>query len=229
MFVAYIDDKVFSCLWGLLTSWFLWGKHLIMQLREIFFSELQRCNPSHKQWQKTDGWILHSECVFGDTAAPDRLVVFVPLSQCGTDQSVSCRLDISWSRIEFSASCYRTCETAGTLQIQITRSGRSADPAYVTVQVECCLHWSNAASRCGCAAFSVASFGLSGGGRVSQTRQRFHPQHRWTRPVWPRWGWFHCHTHSCPNTYPRMHCCRDSPSACAAVWLNQQWPEHAHI
>lgn len=37
IFFAYIDDKVFSCLWGLLTSWFLWGKHLILQLREIFF------------------------------------------------------------------------------------------------------------------------------------------------------------------------------------------------
>lgn len=42
---------------------------------------------------------------------------------------------MSWSRIQFSASCYRTCETSGTLELQITRSGRSGDPAYVTVQV----------------------------------------------------------------------------------------------
>ncbi|XP_075901306.1 FRAS1-related extracellular matrix protein 1b isoform X1 [Nelusetta ayraudi] len=45
-------------------------------------------------------------------------------------------LEVSWSRIQFSASCYRTCETSGTLELHITRSGRSADPAYVTVQVE---------------------------------------------------------------------------------------------
>lgn len=227
MFVAYIDDKVLICLWGLLTSWFLWGKHLILQLREFFF--LVSHSGLHDVTRLTSGDRrqmngCYTECVSRDTAAPDRPVVFVLLSQCGTDQSVSCRLDISWSRIELSASCYRTCETAGTLQIQITRSGRSADPAYITVQVGYCLHWSDAASRCGCAAFSVASFGLSGGGRVSQTRQRFHPQHRWTRPVWPRWGLFHCRTHSCPNTCSRMHCCRDSPSACAGVRLNQPWP-----
>ncbi|XP_070688078.1 FRAS1-related extracellular matrix protein 1b [Pempheris klunzingeri] len=45
-------------------------------------------------------------------------------------------LELSWSRVELSATCYRTCETAGTLQIQIQRSGRSADPAYVAIQVE---------------------------------------------------------------------------------------------
>lgn len=37
--------------------------------------------------------------------------------------------------MELSATCYRTCETSGTLQIQIQRSGNSADPAYVAIQV----------------------------------------------------------------------------------------------
>ncbi|XP_008336132.1 FRAS1-related extracellular matrix protein 1b [Cynoglossus semilaevis] len=45
-------------------------------------------------------------------------------------------LELTWSRVELSATCYRTCETAGTLQIQIQRSGRSEDPAYVAIQVE---------------------------------------------------------------------------------------------
>uniref|UniRef100_A0A3P8UIS6 Fras1 related extracellular matrix 1b n=1 Tax=Cynoglossus semilaevis TaxID=244447 RepID=A0A3P8UIS6_CYNSE len=46
------------------------------------------------------------------------------------------QLELTWSRVELSATCYRTCETAGTLQIQIQRSGRSEDPAYVAIQVE---------------------------------------------------------------------------------------------
>nr|XP_040040685.1 FRAS1-related extracellular matrix protein 1b isoform X1 [Gasterosteus aculeatus aculeatus] len=45
-------------------------------------------------------------------------------------------LELSWSQVELSATCYRTCETSGTLQIQIQRSGNSADPAYVAIQVE---------------------------------------------------------------------------------------------
>ncbi|KAM6922004.1 FRAS1-related extracellular matrix protein 1b [Xenentodon cancila] len=45
-------------------------------------------------------------------------------------------LELSWSRVELSATCYRTCESAGVLQIQIQRSGRSFDPAYVSIQVE---------------------------------------------------------------------------------------------
>nr|XP_020464816.1 FRAS1-related extracellular matrix protein 1-like [Monopterus albus] len=45
-------------------------------------------------------------------------------------------LELSWSRVELSATCYRTCETAEMLQIQIQRSGRSIDPAYVAIQVE---------------------------------------------------------------------------------------------
>lgn len=48
---------------------------------------------------------------------------------------MSYRLDLYWSRVELSASCYRTCESAGLLQIQIQRSGRSFDPAYVAIQV----------------------------------------------------------------------------------------------
>ncbi|XP_055020926.1 FRAS1-related extracellular matrix protein 1-like [Boleophthalmus pectinirostris] len=46
------------------------------------------------------------------------------------------RLDLSWSRVQFSASCFRTCETSGTLQIQVQRTGSSSDPAYVSIQVE---------------------------------------------------------------------------------------------
>ncbi|KAM4738568.1 LOW QUALITY PROTEIN: FRAS1-related extracellular matrix protein 1b [Anableps anableps] len=45
-------------------------------------------------------------------------------------------LELFWSRVQLSASCYRTCETSGTLQIQVQRSGRSVDPAYVSIQVE---------------------------------------------------------------------------------------------
>ncbi|KAF0041616.1 hypothetical protein F2P81_005148 [Scophthalmus maximus] len=45
-------------------------------------------------------------------------------------------LELCWSRVDLSATCYRTCETSGTLQIQIQRSGRSVDPAYVAIQVE---------------------------------------------------------------------------------------------
>ncbi|KAM4575435.1 FRAS1-related extracellular matrix protein 1b [Fundulus diaphanus] len=45
-------------------------------------------------------------------------------------------LELFWSRVQLSASCYRTCETSGTLQVLIQRSGRSADPAYVSIQVE---------------------------------------------------------------------------------------------
>ncbi|XP_030584122.1 FRAS1-related extracellular matrix protein 1b isoform X2 [Archocentrus centrarchus] len=44
-------------------------------------------------------------------------------------------LELSWSRVELSATCYRTCETAGTLQIHVQRSGRSIDPAYAAIQV----------------------------------------------------------------------------------------------
>ncbi|XP_061594087.1 FRAS1-related extracellular matrix protein 1b isoform X2 [Cololabis saira] len=55
-----------------------------------------------------------------------------PAGNAGPPQT----LELSWSRVELSATCYRTCEAAGTLQIQIQRSGRSFDPAYVSIQVE---------------------------------------------------------------------------------------------
>ncbi|XP_034035201.1 FRAS1-related extracellular matrix protein 1b [Thalassophryne amazonica] len=45
-------------------------------------------------------------------------------------------LEVSWSRVQLSAAVYRTCETAGTLQIQIQRSGTSVDPAYTAIQVD---------------------------------------------------------------------------------------------
>ncbi|XP_041862088.1 FRAS1-related extracellular matrix protein 1b isoform X2 [Melanotaenia boesemani] len=58
------------------------------------------------------------------------------LSDSAGNSSPPQTLNLSWSRVELSARCYRTCETAGTLQIQIQRSGRSMDPAYVAIQVE---------------------------------------------------------------------------------------------
>ncbi|XP_077390356.1 FRAS1-related extracellular matrix protein 1b isoform X2 [Festucalex cinctus] len=55
-----------------------------------------------------------------------------PAGNVGAPQT----LDLSWSRIELSASCFRTCETAGRLQVLIQRRGKSADPAYVAIQVQ---------------------------------------------------------------------------------------------
>lgn len=49
--------------------------------------------------------------------------------------SVSLRLDLSWSQIQLSDVCYRTCESAAELQIQVQRSGKSAEPAFVAIQV----------------------------------------------------------------------------------------------
>uniref|UniRef100_A0A8C7RB87 Fras1 related extracellular matrix 1b n=1 Tax=Oncorhynchus mykiss TaxID=8022 RepID=A0A8C7RB87_ONCMY len=45
-------------------------------------------------------------------------------------------LQLTWSRVELSATCYRVCENAGMLQVQLTRSGKSMDPAYIAIQVE---------------------------------------------------------------------------------------------
>ncbi|XP_009294520.1 FRAS1-related extracellular matrix protein 1b isoform X1 [Danio rerio] len=45
-------------------------------------------------------------------------------------------LELRWSRVDLSASCYRVCETAGTLAVQVLRSGNSKDPAYIGIQVE---------------------------------------------------------------------------------------------
>uniref|UniRef100_A0AAZ3NZL0 C-type lectin domain-containing protein n=1 Tax=Oncorhynchus tshawytscha TaxID=74940 RepID=A0AAZ3NZL0_ONCTS len=45
-------------------------------------------------------------------------------------------LQLTWSRVELSAMCYRVCENAGMLQVQLTRSGKSMDPAYIAIQVE---------------------------------------------------------------------------------------------
>uniref|UniRef100_A0AAR2KKY0 C-type lectin domain-containing protein n=1 Tax=Pygocentrus nattereri TaxID=42514 RepID=A0AAR2KKY0_PYGNA len=44
-------------------------------------------------------------------------------------------LYLRWSRVELTASCYRVCENAGTLAVQVMRSGNSVDPAYVGIQV----------------------------------------------------------------------------------------------
>uniref|UniRef100_I3JAE1 Fras1 related extracellular matrix 1b n=1 Tax=Oreochromis niloticus TaxID=8128 RepID=I3JAE1_ORENI len=62
--------------------------------------------------------------------------LFVLRDPAGNTSSFSYRLELSWSRVELSATCYRTCETAGTLQIRVQRSGRSADPAYAAIQVD---------------------------------------------------------------------------------------------
>uniref|UniRef100_A0A8C7DFZ2 Fras1 related extracellular matrix 1b n=1 Tax=Oncorhynchus kisutch TaxID=8019 RepID=A0A8C7DFZ2_ONCKI len=45
-------------------------------------------------------------------------------------------LQLTWSRVELSATCYRVCENAGMLQVQLTRNGKSMDPAYIAIQVE---------------------------------------------------------------------------------------------
>ncbi|XP_028301158.1 FRAS1-related extracellular matrix protein 1-like, partial [Gouania willdenowi] len=46
------------------------------------------------------------------------------------------RLSISWSIVQLSMSCYRTCETHTRLLIHLQRRGRSQDPAYVSIEVE---------------------------------------------------------------------------------------------
>ncbi|XP_056132911.1 FRAS1-related extracellular matrix protein 1b [Lampris incognitus] len=45
-------------------------------------------------------------------------------------------LELTWSRVEFPVSCYRVCENAGSLQIRVQRTGRSEEPAYVSIEVE---------------------------------------------------------------------------------------------
>ncbi|XP_053368460.1 FRAS1-related extracellular matrix protein 1b [Clarias gariepinus] len=45
-------------------------------------------------------------------------------------------MELRWSRVELTASCYRVCENAGTLAVQVVRSGNSIDPVYVGIQVE---------------------------------------------------------------------------------------------
>ncbi|XP_016317746.1 FRAS1-related extracellular matrix protein 1b [Sinocyclocheilus anshuiensis] len=45
-------------------------------------------------------------------------------------------MEFRWSRVELSASCYRVCENAGALAVQVVRSGNSKDPAYIGIQVE---------------------------------------------------------------------------------------------
>ncbi|KAI4899056.1 hypothetical protein NFI96_009053 [Prochilodus magdalenae] len=44
-------------------------------------------------------------------------------------------MELRWSRVELTASCYRVCENAGTLAVQVMRSGNSVDPAYIGIQV----------------------------------------------------------------------------------------------
>ncbi|XP_023668989.2 FRAS1-related extracellular matrix protein 1b [Paramormyrops kingsleyae] len=45
-------------------------------------------------------------------------------------------LEVKWSRVEFSVTCFRVCENVGMLALQVTRSGNSVDPAYTGIQVE---------------------------------------------------------------------------------------------
>ncbi|KAI1891906.1 hypothetical protein AGOR_G00148540 [Albula goreensis] len=44
-------------------------------------------------------------------------------------------LELKWSRVELSATCFRVCENVGMLPVQVMRSGNSIDPAYVGIQV----------------------------------------------------------------------------------------------
>lgn len=74
----------------------------------------------------------------GNSAWPDRCVRFgVAGIVCVLTPRpfLPRRLDLSWSRVQLSATCYRTCESAAELLIQVERSGRSADPAFVAIQV----------------------------------------------------------------------------------------------
>ncbi|XP_048395823.2 FRAS1-related extracellular matrix protein 1b isoform X1 [Stegostoma tigrinum] len=45
-------------------------------------------------------------------------------------------MELKWSRIEMSASCYTVCEDIGTLSIKVTRKGYSVDPCYIGITVE---------------------------------------------------------------------------------------------
>ncbi|TRY82888.1 hypothetical protein DNTS_001526 [Danionella cerebrum] len=45
-------------------------------------------------------------------------------------------LELRWSRVELSASCYRVCENAGSLAVLVERTGNSQDPAFIGIQVE---------------------------------------------------------------------------------------------
>uniref|UniRef100_A0A3B3RES9 Fras1 related extracellular matrix 1b n=1 Tax=Paramormyrops kingsleyae TaxID=1676925 RepID=A0A3B3RES9_9TELE len=45
-------------------------------------------------------------------------------------------LEVKWSRVEFSVTCFRVCENVGMLALQVTRTGNSVDPAYTGIQVE---------------------------------------------------------------------------------------------
>ncbi|KAG7487845.1 hypothetical protein MATL_G00027620 [Megalops atlanticus] len=45
-------------------------------------------------------------------------------------------LELRWSRVELSATCFRVCENVGTLPVQVMRTGNSIDPAYVGIQAE---------------------------------------------------------------------------------------------
>ncbi|CAN9500847.1 unnamed protein product [Ophioblennius macclurei] len=45
-------------------------------------------------------------------------------------------LQLFWSQVEFSTSCYRVCESEAELRVSLRRRGRSQDPAYVRIQVE---------------------------------------------------------------------------------------------
>ncbi|XP_060686405.1 FRAS1-related extracellular matrix protein 1b isoform X1 [Hemiscyllium ocellatum] len=45
-------------------------------------------------------------------------------------------MELKWSRIEMSASCYTVCENIGTLSIKVIRKGFSADPSYIGITVQ---------------------------------------------------------------------------------------------
>ncbi|MGH0158377.1 UNVERIFIED_CONTAM: hypothetical protein FKN15_035473 [Acipenser sinensis] len=45
-------------------------------------------------------------------------------------------MELTWSRIELAAQCFRVCENVGTLSIQVVRSGNSEDPSYIGIQVQ---------------------------------------------------------------------------------------------
>ncbi|XP_053105510.1 FRAS1-related extracellular matrix protein 1-like isoform X2 [Hemicordylus capensis] len=45
-------------------------------------------------------------------------------------------LEIKWSRIELAETCYRVCESVGSLPIKLLRTGQSAEPSFVGIKVQ---------------------------------------------------------------------------------------------
>ncbi|XP_078264100.1 FRAS1-related extracellular matrix protein 1b [Rhinoraja longicauda] len=58
------------------------------------------------------------------------------ISDAARNSNVPEIMELKWSQITMASSCYRVCEDIGTLSIQVTRKGYSADPSYVSIKVQ---------------------------------------------------------------------------------------------